>query len=123
MNYNTQPPEPQVPQPSYYQPQQPPTYGYPPQYPVHHAYQLPADGLGIASMVLGICAVIFWWIPIVGLVVAVVAVPLAVVGLRRTMAPATHRLKGFSITGLVTGLVGLGLSSFWTVAIFAAAAA
>jgi hypothetical protein len=38
------------------------------------------------------------------------------------MAPATHRLKGFSITGLVTGIVGLGLSTFWTIALFAGAA-
>jgi hypothetical protein len=110
--------QPQQPPPGYYPPpqprQQPPPYGY--------ANPSPANGIGIAAMVVGIVGLALFWIPIVGLVLSVVAIPLAVVGLRRTMGMApTATNKGMAITGLVTGIIGLALSALWTIAVFSAA--
>lgn len=113
---------PQQPPPGYYPPQQPPGYYAPPQPPYGHANPSPANGLGIAAMVVGIVGLALFWIPIVGLVLSIVAIPLAVVGMRRTMGISpTATNKGMAITGLVTGIIGLALSAVWTIAVFSAA--
>ena len=64
----------------------------------------------IAAMVLGIAAVATAWLPfvvVIGLVAAVLAVALGVVGLRR--AERTGVRRGPAVVGLVTG--GLGLAA------------
>lgn len=67
------------------------------------------DGtIAIASMVLGIIAIITCWIPILGLVLAIIALVLSIKGLNR--AKYTNKGKGFSIAGLSCGSVGIVLS-------------
>lgn len=66
------------------------------------------NGLAVASMVCGITSLTIGWIPFVGLLgipAAIVAIVLGIVALRRSNAGAPKR--GFAITGLTTG--GLGL--------------
>lgn len=64
-------------------------------------------GLSIASMVLGICSIVLWFI---GFVPAVLAVIFGGIGLKRGVG------KGFAIAGLVTGIVGLVVSAIFFLA-------
>lgn len=71
------------------------------------------NGLGVASMVCGICAVAIGWIPFLGLLgipAAIVALVLGIVALRRTRAAAGPR-RGFALTGVITGGVGLAAAA------------
>lgn len=63
--------------------------------------QSATNGLAIAGMVTGIVALIGGWIPFLGFIIAVVAIILSILGLRKSTQ------KGVAIAGLVTG--GLGL--------------
>ncbi len=66
-------------------------------------------GLAIASMVLGIIALLLSWVPIinnVAAVVAVVALGLGIPALLRARR-GTHGGKGMAITGLITSLVAI----------------
>ena len=66
----------------------------------------PSNGIGIAAMVVGIVALLLCWIPFLGLVLAIVALVLGIVGIRKaSRGEATN--KGMAITGVVTG--GLAL--------------
>lgn len=60
------------------------------------------NGLAIAGLIVGIIAFLSGWIPIFGLLIAIVAVILSIIGLRKG-GPQ----KGMAIAGLITG--GLGL--------------
>ncbi|MFN2555634.1 MAG: hypothetical protein ABR592_01970 [Nitriliruptorales bacterium] len=69
---------------------------------------MPEANYGTASMVLGILSIVFFWIPLIGLGLAVPAVALSVPGLLR------QPKDGQSIAGLTTGLVGLPGALFIT---------
>lgn len=103
--------------------QPPPNYGAPP--PGNYAppgagggYGQPApqtsNGVGIAALVVGIVSLFVWWIPFLGLVVAVVAVVLGIVGIRKASRGAASN-KGMAIAGLVTGALGLVASLIITI--------
>jgi hypothetical protein len=62
-----------------------------------------AKGLAIASMVLGICSLVLGWVPILGFILAVLAV---VFGARRLKH---QEGRGMAVTGFVTGVVGVFL--------------
>ncbi len=67
------------------------------------------SGLAIASMVLGIIALLLSWIPIINTgaaVLALVGLGLAIPALLRARR-GTHGGMGMAITGLVTGVLGL----------------
>lgn len=73
-----------------------------------------ANGLGIASLVLGILGVLTSWTPVtafVGLPVSIVGVILAVLGMRRI------RGKGLAIAGLVLSIIGAVVSGLWLILI------
>ncbi len=104
-----------------------PGYGYPGNngYPGNHPAQQPVvvrgdrNGLGTAALVLGILAVIFSFIPLVG----VIAWPLGIIGLvlafvgisRANRGHATNR--GVAIGGLATSGVALVICFLWLVGI------
>lgn len=76
------------------------------------------NGLGVASMVCGICAVAIGWIPFLGLLgipAAIVALVLGIVALRRARAaaerPAAGARRGFALTGVITGAAGLAAAA------------
>lgn len=77
----------------------------------HYGDQPGRNGAATAAMVCGLVAVVIAWIPLVvvaGLVLAILALVLGGRGLRRSRE--TGAGKGRAVTGLVTGVVALGLS-------------
>lgn len=66
------------------------------------------NGLAVASMVLGIIGLVLFWVPIMPYPLAILAVIFGFVGLKKPVG------KGFSVTGVITGLITLGLKlMFW----------
>lgn len=66
------------------------------------------NSMAVAAMVLGIVAIGIGWMPFIvalGAVAALLAIVFGVIGLRRVSTTGSGR--GFAITGLVTGLVGV----------------
>lgn len=59
----------------------------------------PGNGFGIAALILGIFAIIFCWVPIVGALLGVVALILGVVGYR-------HNRNGQATAGIILGTMG-----------------
>ncbi len=92
--------------------------GAPPPAPLYGA-PLPSvrrNGLGTAALVLGLLAALLCWIPVVGLVLALVTVGLATTALRRVgRRQATNR--GAAVTGLVLGVLALVVSVLLTAAL------
>jgi Domain of unknown function (DUF4190) len=104
------------------------SYPAPPPYATYAPPPAPAPpatkgaGLAIASMVLGIIALLLCWIPIINNVAAVIALVGLGLGIPAFIRArrGTHGGKGMAIAGLVTSLVGLVLV-FATQALFVAA--
>ena len=92
-----QPPQ----QPQYYQPyqQQPPQMGYyvQPQIPV------PGKGMAIASLILGICSLVWGWIGI-GLVTGIVGIVLGIMGGKKMRMAGFP--SGMATAGLVMSIIG-----------------
>ncbi|MBO5349816.1 MAG: hypothetical protein J6A89_08385 [Clostridia bacterium] len=65
------------------------------------------------SMVLGIISVVLCWVPIIGLILAIIALVLAVKGLKKSKI--INKGKGFSITGISCGSVGIALNIIYTI--------
>jgi len=64
-------------------------------------------GFAVTSMVLGILALVFSFIPIINVItfpLAVVALPLGAIAMKKT-----YQGHGMAITGLVTSLLSLGV--------------
>lgn len=82
-------------------------------------YAPPTNGMGVASLVLGIVGLLFSLIPGIG----VIAWPLVILGTifggvgisRASSAPGMPR--GLAVAGLVCSLVGLGICLLWAVAL------
>lgn len=92
--------------------------GAPPPAPLYGAPLAPVrrNGLGTAALVLGILATVLFWIPVVGLALALVTVGLAISALRRVgRRQATNR--GATVTGLVLGVIALVISLALTAAL------
>lgn len=99
--YNTSPYEQQpvyMPQPMQYQ-QAAPVYVTP-------APPEPGSGSAIAGFIIGIFALILWWIPVLGSLVPVTSLIFSLVGRR------AHSKAGFSITGIILSIFALALSIF-----------
>ena len=58
-------------------------------------------GFAIAALVLGICALVFCWVPVLNWILAILAVVFGIIAL---VKKAT---KGMAITGLVLGAVSI----------------
>jgi hypothetical protein len=99
------------PYPSGYPPPPPPPYGYPPP-PV-----APRNGLGIASLVLAIIALLSVWSVVVAIVLGLVAVVIGFFG-RGRVKRGTANNGGVAIAGIVLGtlavVVGLAFVAIWT---------
>jgi hypothetical protein len=66
------------------------------------------NGIAVAALVCGIVSVVLGWIPVlfaIGAVLAVLAIIFGIVGFRRSRT--SGRRRGFAITGLITGSIGL----------------
>ena len=58
-------------------------------------------GFAIAALVLGICAFVFCWIPVLNWILGILAVVFGIIALVKKAK------KGMAITGLILGAVGL----------------
>ena len=105
-------------QPIYQQPVQP-VY----QQPAYHQpiYQQPAAGgskaLAITALILGICGLVFCWIPVFGLLIAVAGLIVGIFALKNTNG------KGMGITGFVLSIVGIVIGLSYTIALFGSSSA
>ncbi|MCQ2521308.1 MAG: DUF4190 domain-containing protein [Lachnospiraceae bacterium] len=61
------------------------------------------SGLGISGMICGICSVVFFWFPVIGLLVGLVGAILSAVD----MSNKKNRNSGMAIAGLVCGILGV----------------
>jgi len=94
------PPQPPAP----YQPPMPygmPMYGYAP-YPM--APPLQTSGMAVAGMVVGIVALVFFWVPFFDVVAALTAVGLSWAGMVQAGKPGWTG-QGMGIAGLVCGII------------------
>lgn len=74
----------------------------------------PSNGVGIGALVVGIVSVVLCWLPFVGLTLAIVAVVLGIVGIRKaSRGEATN--KGMAIAGVVTGGFALFVGALFTI--------
>jgi hypothetical protein len=66
------------------------------------------NGMAVASMVLGILAVVLFFTSLIDIVIALLAIIFAIIGLKR--AKRVGAGKGMAIVGLATGIVGMVLA-------------
>jgi hypothetical protein len=67
-------------------------------------------GLSVAAMVLGILAIVFFWVPFAGWIVGVLAIVLGAVAVSQAnKKPEEYGGKGMAITGLVLGIIQVSL--------------
>ncbi|MFC5137571.1 DUF4190 domain-containing protein [Actinomycetospora rhizophila] len=80
----------------------------------------PRNGMGIAALVFGILALLTcWWLPVVGGILAIVAIVLGVVGRGRAKRLEANN-KGVATTGLVLGIISLLLNIVLSILVFVA---
>jgi hypothetical protein len=70
--------------------------------------------MGMAALILGIASILLSWIPGLGILLGLVAIPLGFVGRRRLLEEG--RSSGVAIGGAVIGIIGVVVSSSITVA-------
>lgn len=87
-------------------PQQPYQYPYPPQPPAPKT-----NGMAIASMVLGICAMTIGWLLVLfgAAILAIIAVVFGHIATTQIGRDPQQRGRGMAIAGLVLGYIALGL--------------
>lgn len=63
--------------------------------------QQPGNGTAVASMVLGICSLVFFCLPLISIFPAVIGLILGIIAIKKNIG------KGMSIAGIVTSSIGL----------------
>lgn len=78
-----------------------------------------APGIAVAALVVGLAAALLGWVPFIGVAVAICALTLAIVAIRRTRSGAG---RGLAVTGVVAASLGLlaGLATTWVAALLLA---
>ena len=104
------PPAPPVPPPPAYAYAPPPGFPPPPAYPVRPK----ANGLALASMILGIVGITVGLCLIFFPVMPILAVVFGHLGLSQTRATGAPG-RGYAIAGLVTGYIGIALALLWLI--------
>lgn len=69
-----------------------------------YEYDVSKKGLSIASLVMGILSIVFFWVPFLPFLLGFLAVIFAGVSLKKK-----EGIKGLSITGLVLGVIVLAI--------------
>jgi hypothetical protein len=99
-----------------YPPHGVPPPGFPPGYPQQPYYAPPqpqGNGMAIAGMVLGILALVLFWIPFLNWLLALLGIVFAALGLARA-GKVQGTGKVMAITGLVCGVLGAAIGAvFW----------
>ncbi|MCK5654285.1 MAG: DUF4190 domain-containing protein [Dehalococcoidia bacterium] len=66
-----------------------------------------ASGLAIASMVCGILSLVFFWVPLFGFLLGIIAIIFGAVAIRQIGREPNLGGRGMAIAGLVCGIVGV----------------
>ena len=107
------PPAPPVPPPPAYAYAPPP--GFPPP-PAAYPVKAKTNGMALASMILGIVGITVGLCLIFFPVMPILAVVFGHLGLSQTRSTGAPG-RGYAITGLVTGYIGIALAILWLIAI------
>ena len=84
----------------------------------------PAKGMAIASMVCGICSLVFIWVPFMNIILAIIAVAIGHVQLSNIKKlPEEYEGRGMAIAGLATGYVTIGFTVLGLIMLLAGGAA
>tara|TARA_B100001741_G_C16320523_1_gene490225 strand:- start:224 stop:523 length:300 start_codon:yes stop_codon:yes gene_type:complete len=84
----------------------------------------PAKGMAIASMVCGICSLVFLWVPFLNIILAIIAVAIGHVQLSNIKKlPQEYDGRGMAIAGLATGYVTIGFVVLSLIIVLATGAA
>lgn len=75
------------------------------------------SGKAVASMVLGILSIVLCYVPVLGLVLALIGLPLAISAMRANPAGSPGATRGIAIAGLVTSIIGLVIGILYIVGI------
>lgn len=67
-------------------------------------------GMAVAALVLGIVAIVMFWIPFIGVICGIAAIVTGVMSMRK-INQGNLPGKNMAITGLVTGIIGLVISA------------
>jgi len=65
------------------------------------------SGLAIASMVCGILSLVFFWVPVFGFLLGIIAIIFGAVSIRQIGREPNLGGRGMAIAGLVCGIVGV----------------
>ena len=76
-----------------------------------------SNGLAVAGFTLALCAVVFFWVPILDFVLSVLGIVFSAVGLSRAKARRSPG-RGLAIAGLSIALVAIVLSIVVTLSLF-----
>lgn len=71
----------------------------------------PGSGAAIASLVLGIVAVVFFWVPVFGAIAGLLGILFAALALKAGR-------RGISVAGIVTSIVGFFIAAAMTAATY-----
>ncbi len=105
-----QQPQYQQPQPTYQQPA--PQYQYAqPQYVQPEDDSTPGNGMSVASLVLGIIALVFCWVPVFDLFLCIPSLALGIVG--KIKSSKANTSNGKAIAGIVLSAIALVVQLAW----------
>ena len=97
--------------------QQQPPYAQQYQQPHGQGYgpspQQASNGLGVAALVVGILALLAFWVPFLGVILGIVALVLGIIGRKRAKSGEASN-GGMALAGIITGIVGAVLSITYT---------
>ena len=94
-------------------------YGYDPYSSVGPTMSQPWNGLAVGGLVVGILSLVFFEVPVLGIILGIVAVIISYLALQRANQGSAG--KGMAMAGLICGGVGVVVGLIWTIWIFAIA--
>lgn len=70
----------------------------------------PFNGLALAGMILGICALVFCWVPVLNVILVILGFVFSILGLKKLP-------KGMATAGLICSIIALVINiALWTIA-------
>jgi heme/copper-type cytochrome/quinol oxidase subunit 2 len=67
------------------------------------------NGMATASLILGICSIVLFWLSFIGIVCGVLAIIFAVVAKNKIKANPNTAGVGSAKAGLITGIIGIAI--------------
>jgi uncharacterized membrane protein len=83
------------------------SYNYPPPSEEWRNSPYRPNGFAVSALVLGILSVVLLWVPVVGMLLAVLAIIFGAIGHSKYRRYPNIEGRGMSITGVVLGIVSI----------------